>query len=183
MKLYLLRHAERGHGKEQDTLTLKGIKQSRKIVPYLETLHIDKIICANTKRAIKTIEPFLKNLSVEVTSLVNEQEMGSLRGKSGTEYRNAIEKSGLDKKNFRPEGGENYYDLIERAKKFLYSLKKEKAENILISTHAGFIRAVIKLLLNLPEEKLKFDFGSVTFIELDREFKVINYSLNQIVNP
>jgi len=36
MKLYLLRHAERGHGEKQDTLTDLGIKQSEKIVPFLK---------------------------------------------------------------------------------------------------------------------------------------------------
>ncbi len=181
MKLYLLRHAERVYGKEQDTLTFEGIKQSKEIVSSLKNLEIDKIICADTKRAIKTIEPFLKNNSIdtEYTNSVNEQEMGKLAGKSGAEYREAIQKSGLDKKRFRPEGGENYYDLIERAKKVLERLKREKAENILISTHAGFIRAITMLILSLPEEQLKFDFASLTIIELDKNFNVIKYGLNK----
>ena len=176
MKLYLLRHTERGHGKEQDILTLRGIEQSKEIVNYLVTLNIQKVICANTKRAIKTIKPFLDNFSRDTiyTPLVNEQEMGELTGKSGEDYKEAIKKSGLNKKNFRPENGENFHDLIERAKKFLNELKTEKTENILISTHAGFIRSIIVLLLNLPEEQLKFDFASITFIELDKNFKVIN---------
>ncbi len=181
MKLYLLRHAERGHGEEQDLLTLRGIEQSKEIVTYLKTLNIDKIICANTKRAIKTIEPFLKNFSgnTEYTSLINEQEMGELKGKSGENYREAIKKSGLDKKKFKPNNGENSYDLIKRARKFLDNLKTEKTEKILISTHAGFIRAIIILFLNLPEEQLKFDFASITSISLDKNLKVINYELNK----
>jgi len=180
MKIYLLRHAERRHGKEQDSLTLEGIKKSEKIALYLEKLNINKVFCAKTNRAKDTIKSFLKTFSgdLEYTSLINEQEMGELSGKSGEEYRNAIEKSGLDKKEFRPEKGENYYDLLNRTKKFLNDLKKEKVERILISTHAGFIRSMVVLLLGLPEEQLKFDFASITFIELDKNFKVINYELN-----
>jgi broad specificity phosphatase PhoE len=181
MKLYLLRHAERGHGKEQDTLTETGIEQSKSIVSSLEKLGINKIICADTERAIKTIEPFLDKFhgEIEYTDLVVEQKMGKLAGKSGQEYRDALEKSGLDKKEFRPEGGENYYDLIERAKKFLKGLKNEKTENILVSTHAGFIRAIIVSLLKLPEEELKFDFVSITSIEFNKDFKIINSEINK----
>ena len=38
MKLYLLRHAERGHGEEQDFLTDLGKEQSEKIVPFLKKM-------------------------------------------------------------------------------------------------------------------------------------------------
>jgi len=105
--------------------------------------------------------------------------MGELTGKSGSEYKEKLEKSGLSKEEFRPIGGENYSDLINRAKIFLNNLKKENSENILVSTHAGFIRSVIILLLNLPKEELIFDSASITFLEFDKDFKVINCELNK----
>lgn len=181
MKLYLLRHAERGHGEEQDQLTEMGIEQSNHLIHYLNSLHLNKIICANTNRARKTIEPFLKkfNISTEYTSLVNEQELGDLFGKSGAEYREQLQKSGLSKEEFRPKNGENYFDLMNRAKEFLEIMRKEKNQNILISTHAGFIRSVIILLLNLPKEKLVFDPVSLTSIEFDDYFNIIQYKLNE----
>lgn len=184
MKLYLLRHAERGHGEEQDTLTEFGIEQSEKIVPLLKKLKIDKIICANTNRAKKTIEPFTKKFQIltECTPLVNEQEMGELTGKSGSEYRAQLEKSGLTKEEFRPKGGENYSDLMNRAKVFLNRLKNERSENILVSTHGGFIRSVIISLLNLPKEELIFDPASITFIEFDKNFNVIKHELNKKIS-
>jgi broad specificity phosphatase PhoE len=184
MKLYLLRHAERGHGEKQDILTDLGVEQSKKIIPFLEKLDINKIICADTNRAKETINPFIKksSLSVEYTPLVNEQEMGELAGKSGSEYREKLEKSGLSKEEFRPKGGENYSDLVHRAKDFLNNLKNEKVENILVSTHAGFICSIIISLLNLPKENLTFDFASITYIEFDKNFKVIKYELNKKID-
>jgi broad specificity phosphatase PhoE len=181
MKLYLLRHAERGHGEDQDKLTELGIEQSKEIVPFLEKLDINRIICANTKRAMKTIEPFIKNskINIEYTSLVNEQEMGELTGKSGSEYRAKLEESGLSKEEFRPKGGENYSDLMNRAKSFLNNLKNEKSENILVSTHAGFIRSIIIVLLKLPKEELIFDSASITCIEFNEKLNVIKYELNK----
>lgn len=183
MKVYLLRHAERGCGEKQDTLTSNGKKQSQIIVPYLKKLKVDKVICANTNRAKETIEPFLKHFSKELvvyTYLVNEQEIGKLAGKSRNEYRAALIKSKLNEKEFRPKGGENYYDLIDRAKKFLGDIKKDKSKSILVSTHAGFIRSFITLILNVPNENLIFEYASITFIEFDDEFNVVDYKLNQI---
>ncbi len=184
MRIYLLRHAERKHGEEQDELTEKGIRQSNDIVTSLKKLNFDKIICANTNRAKKTIEPFLKEFSGEVnyTSLVNEQEMGELTGKTGSEYRKQLGRSGLSKEEFRPKGGENYFDLINRAKKFLEIIKKGGSKNILVSTHAGFIRSVVINLLDLPRENLIFDSASLTILELDNNFKIVNYELNKKLN-
>lgn len=183
MKLYLLRHAERGHGPEQDILTELGKKQSEEIVPYLTNLKIDQVICAETNRAKRTIEPFILsfNSKVEYTSLVNEQEMGELSGKSGLEYKNALEKSGLTKEDFRPKGGENYRDLMNRVKIFLNRLKKEKYQNILVVTHAGFIRSIINLILNVKKDTLNFDAASLTFIEFNDQFEVLDYKLNQTI--
>ncbi|MCK9596796.1 histidine phosphatase family protein [Candidatus Pacearchaeota archaeon] len=179
MKLYLLRHAERGHGKKQDSLTKNGIEQSKKIASFLEKLNINKIICADTKRARNTIKLLEDKFSGKIfyTKLVNEQEMGVLAGKSGEEYRKALENSGLDKKSFRPENGENYYDMVERAKKFRKMLKKEKSKNILVSTHAGFIRTLVKLL-RIPDENSKFDYASISIIKFNRFGKPARYHLN-----
>jgi len=181
MKIYLLRHAERGHGKEQDELTSRGANQSEEIIPFLKEINPDYIICAETNRAKKTIEPFLKkyNLNAEYTPLVNEQEMGELLGKSGSEYRKKLEESGLNKQEFRPKGGENYFDLLKRARIFLDKIKKEKYKNILISTHAGFIRSVIKLILDIPSDELVFDPASISVVELDKDFNIIRYELNK----
>jgi probable phosphoglycerate mutase len=184
MRIYLLRHAERKHGEEQDKLTEKGIRQSNEIIRHLKKLNLDKIICADTNRAKKTIEPFLKEFFGEIiyTNLVNEQEMGELTGKTGSEYREQLEKSGLSKEKFRPKGGENYFDLINRAKKFLEIIKKDGSKNILVSTHAGFIRSIVINLLDLPKENLIFDSASLTIFELDDNFKIINYELNKTLN-
>jgi len=180
MKIYFLRHAERGSGIEQDTLTKKGEKQAENIVFYLKNLGIDKIICGKTDRTKKTIEPFLLkfNKKAEYTSLVNEQEMGELTGKSRADYQNALILSELSKEEFKPKGGENYYDLMDRAKIFLNQLKNEKSQNILVVTHAGFIRSVFINLLNLKKETLNFDPASITWIEFDEKFNVLDYNLN-----
>src|SRR3989338_6768784 len=152
MKLYLLRHGERGHGESQDTLTEKGVEQAKKVALYISELRIGKIISGDSQRAKITTAEILKikKYPVDYTSLVNEQCLGVIQGKSGKEFGEALKKSGLSKKYFRPINGENRYDAYERARKFVGKLRSEKTENILVVSHSGFISDVITLLLDKP---------------------------------
>jgi len=184
MKLYFLRHGERGHGKEQDILTDKGIKQTKQVANFFKNIKIDKIISGDLNRARKTAEPIINNLGVKVefTSEVNEQNLGISQGKTAQEMRDAITQSGLSKKEFRTKGGESEYDVYNRAKKFVEKLKKEKEENILIVSHSGFISYIATILLKKPFEDNKYfktDFCSISFFELDKDFNLINYWVNR----
>jgi len=80
MKIYLLRHGERGHGEKQDTLTENGLKQAIKTANFLKSLKISKIIIGDSERAKKTAKPIVKKIKseVEITPLVNEQSLGVL---------------------------------------------------------------------------------------------------------
>lgn len=176
MKIYLLRHAKRGHGEMQDTLTDEGLIQAENLREKLKELEIDKVYCSNSIRARKTIEPFLKEFVGEsyYTSELEELRLGVFQGKTARELREAIEKSGLCKDKFRPENGENNQDFLIRIKKFVDELKNCNKKNILLSTHSGVIRIIIKLITNLsPEEIPKADFASIFLIEVDDEFRFI----------
>ena len=183
MKLYLLRHGKRGYGEEQDTLMPEGIKQAKKTAEYLVSLGIDKVICGSSNRTRKTAEPFLKKFKgkIEFTSDVNEQSLGVLEGKSGKEWKEAIEKSGLNEEEFRPKGGENREDVYNRAKKFWEKLKKEKYDKILVISHSGFISDLCTIILKEPKENNKLyksENCAITFFEFDENFNVINYCIN-----
>ncbi|MEM4230870.1 MAG: histidine phosphatase family protein [Candidatus Pacearchaeota archaeon] len=121
MKIYLLRHAQRGYGKNQDTLTEIGKEQAKRTAEFFKKIKLDKIICGSKNRAKETLQPILKyqKCQVEYTSDVNEQELGIFEGKSAKEFKEAIENSGLSEEEFRPEIGENRKDAYERAKKFM----------------------------------------------------------------
>jgi len=185
MKLYLLRHGERGHGPEQDTLTKVGLEQARITAPHFKNIKIDKIISASLNRGKKTAEEVLKvvRCEIEYTKEVNEQSLGDLEGKTGSEYREALNKSGLDSKEFRPNNGENRYDAYERAKIFFEKLKKEAVSSILIVSHSGFISDLITLLLRKPMEEsknFKTQFCAISYFDLDEDFNVKEYSVNDV---
>ena len=177
MKIYLLRHAHRGHGEKQDTLTEIGKGQLRRTTEFFKKVRLNKIICGNKNRAKETLRPILKNqkCKVEYTSEVNERELGVFEGKSSKDWKEAVENSGLSEEEFKPENGENRNDAYNRAKRFYNKLRKEKVKNLLIVSHAGFISDLITLLLNLPEHEnvhFKTGFCAISYFEMDKNFKV-----------
>ena len=183
MKLYFIRHAQRGHGKKQDVLTKYGVEQVQKLAKCLSGLKVDKIICSSSKRAIKTAEPIATalNVSIEFTNKINERSLGIFQGRP-KEGKVALQKSGLTRDEFRPEKGENALDAYNRAKEFVEQLKKRKEKSLLIVSHSGFISDVAIILLKkaMNENKnFKSGFCALTYFELDNDFKVINYKINQ----
>lgn len=188
MKLYLLRHGHRGHGEQQDTLTELGIEQSQRTANHLKKIKLDKIFSATLKRSKGTADIVLKKHSckkIQYTPLLNEQSVGIFEGKSGSLFKEALVKSGLPEEEFRPEGGENRIDAYNRAKKFITLLKKEKAKNILIVSHAGVISDIIPLLLRMPineSRNFKTSFCSISYLELDKNFKVKDIYINDITH-
>jgi len=185
MKIYLLRHAQRGHGEKQDTLTEIGKEQVKRTAEFFKKIQLNKIICGTKNRAKETLQPILKSQGdyVEYTLDVNEQELGIFEGKSGKEFKEAIKNSGLSEEEFRPERGENRKDAYERAKGFYEKLKKENAKNLLVVSHAGFISDLITLLLGLQENEnihFKTGFCAVSSFELDENFKVKNFCIGEL---
>ena len=183
MKLYFVRHAQRGNGEYQDTLTEEGIEQAKELAKYLCNLKVDKVICGDLNRARKTAEPTIAALDVpiEFTSEVNERSLGVLQGKP-EEGKAALKRSGLSMEEFRPEGGENALDAYNRAKLFVERLKSQKEQSILIVSHSGFISDVATILLRKPmgdNKDYKSSFCALTYFELDENFNVIDYKINQ----
>lgn len=185
MKLYLIRHAERGHGAKQDTLTKEGLLQAKKLAEYLKNLKINKIICGTTNRAKKTAKPiihYFDNVEIEYTNEISEQNLGELQGKTANEWRDVVIKSGLSEEEFKPKGGENIVDAYQRAKKFVEKLKSEKEKNILIFSHSGFISNILTILLKKSQEEninYKTDFCTLTYLELDKNFNVLKFKFNK----
>jgi len=185
MKIYLLRHGQRGHGNQQDILTEIGKEQARRTAEFLKNIKFDKVICGAKNRARNTLKPLLTycNCEIEYTNEVNERELGVFEGKSSKEWGAALEEAGFSEEEFRPENGENRKDVLDRVKRFYDRLKKESVNNLLVVSHAGFISDLITFLLNLPEyENIHFKTGfcALSYFELDSDFKVIDFSIGEL---
>ncbi len=65
--------------------------------------------------------------------------------------------------------GESFAQLTERIKSFISDLEQTKAENVLIITHSGPIRAFFTLINHRTPEKsfeIEIDYGSVSVLDI-----------------
>jgi alpha-ribazole phosphatase len=77
-----------------------------------------------------------------------------------------------------PPNGENFEDLYRRAGDFWQDLLATEAEQVLVITHAGVIRALLARALNLPlanSFQLRVDSGSVHKLRQTDDYLYIEY--------
>ena len=184
MKLYIIRHGERGHGDSHDELTENGYFQAKNIAEFLINKKIDKVFCSTSNRTRETAKSFLDNFIGDVvfTDLIMEQKMGALEGKSGSDWRFAFEKSGLSVDDFRPKDGENRADALSRVLEFFNLIKSaETGKNLAIFSHSGFISDLCCNLFRAPfdqKSNYRISSGSLHIIELDKNWNPISSILN-----
>lgn len=187
MKLYLVRHGETNskslnHGRFNTGLSDKGIEQSKRVGLFLKDKNIDSVFCSELERAKQTLEqikPFIKKAKIIFTSDINELSKGIY--KTNEEYKQALKQSGLKDHEFRPEKGENYFDVEKRAKDFWNFLKKNHSKDtVLVIGHGIFLRLLILRMLNLHmKEMAYFDLenGSISYFE-EESGKIIKSVIN-----
>ena len=77
-----------------------------------------------------------------------------------------------------PPNGENFEDLYQRAGSFWQDLLATEAEQVLVITHAGVIRALLARALNLPlvnSFQLRIDSGSAHKLRQTDDYLYIEY--------
>lgn len=77
-----------------------------------------------------------------------------------------------------PPNGESFSDLCRRADSFWQDCLNHETEQILVITHAGFIRALLAQLLKLPPAnafQFRVDLGSVHKLQHLNNYTYINY--------
>ncbi|HSL87642.1 MAG TPA: histidine phosphatase family protein, partial [Bacteroidales bacterium] len=157
LNLYITRHGEtkwnterRLQGWLNSPLTEKGVSQGIKLHQAVKMYGIHKIYSSPSERALKTAISAKGNLDVEIELLdeLKEMNMGEWEGKTLDEI------SADDPENFenywiRPHlfvknTGENFDEMLERAKNALEKIIKENSEgNILVVTHGVTLKALM----------------------------------------
>ena len=180
MRLILVRHGETEgnvkrliqghlHGK----LTKKGREQAKKLAHCLKNEKIDVIYSSDMKRAKDTAKEIAKYHKAPVifTREIRERHYGKLEGRKGEEMKKLRIKSGKPRYLFRPDGGESFVDLTERADKFLKKIyKKHKGKNVLLVGHGNFIKMLLGIALGSHVKyalRRKLSNASISIIELN----------------
>lgn len=192
MKIYVVRHAQCLSNRglkitKHNHLTEAGKEQAKRLGTYFKKAKIDKIFCSTsyrTKETLSYILPYLKNKRVTYTEKIKEHNVGKYYAKDPNfpkKYWADIKKSKKSFYEFKPKDGESYLDLLDRAKKFWNSIKKNKLKSMLLVTHKQFTKCfIINLLgLDISEEKyFSISNASVSTFEIDKNGKIKKFHVN-----
>lgn len=177
MRIYLVRHGERGKYEKFDTLTWIGIEQSKRLGPYFKDKKIDIVYCSPQKRAkdtLKYIKPYLnKRVPIKISKQVRQKAAPDEVGEEVIKRLKIKVDTDLD--------------LDRRVQKFLEFLKKKHAkDNVLIVTHKQFVLSAICRLLNLPPTERAFmnkiHPASITYFKLDNKFNIKDFLIGDITH-
>lgn len=152
-KVYLVRHGESEHGAQKlhqlDDVALseRGMRQSRDVANRFTHLAIHKIYSSPHRRTLQTAEHIVAvtGAPIKTTALLQERRQPSeIVGKLRTDPEVVrIKKLMAERRNdpsWRYSDEESIFELRDRVKKFQDSLEHEEQENIVIVSHALFIK-------------------------------------------
>lgn len=191
IKLILVRHGiticnEGGamSGLTDSMLSEKGIVQADKLTNYLKDKKIDKIYTTPFARTKDTVKKLAESnlIQVEETSKLNEINFGDFEGLSfdviKDTYPEEVEKMINEGFKYKYPNGESLEETFFRVRDEIRKIIHENENStVLICSHGGTIRNIISYLL-CDDYKYHWNFridnGSITEIEIDNDFPVIN---------
>jgi len=182
-KLYLQRHLKSQWNLENKftgwtdvPLCQEGIKSAQKAAGEFAGLKIDRVYTSPLIRNRETVSLILKNLGKEnlpvvVDKALDERNYGKLQGLNKDEVKKQYgeEQVHLWRRSYdvAPPGGESLKDVCERVdpfyKKYIEKDLKD-GKNVLIVASHNSLRAIIKHIENIPDEKiidLELPFGAL----------------------
>lgn len=132
IELWVVRHGQTvdnlAHvlqGQQPGKLSEEGIQQAKLTGKKLAQEKFSDIYCSDLGRAKETLEHILEsfhdrdNIRVNYSPLIREKGFGILEGLPREKYQKIIQTSGISLRDYKPEGGESWKEVTERAEKFL----------------------------------------------------------------
>ncbi len=197
LELYCIRHGETVAdeegillGRSDLPLSPQGERQARELGRYLRRLSIvpQRIYTSPLRRASRFAELIARQMPervpIEECELLNEIDLGSL---TGTDRNNALGKGKSARPlsqllNFKPYGGEDYFDLRRRAREFIRLIVRRHLEEqdtlfptgpIFAVGHSGMLTQVLTERTSYPRPRLvffKLDHAEVVRLILERRY-------------
>lgn len=176
------------------TLSQTGIKQAEKTAESLKDTHIDCAYISPLARAKQTAEIILQyhpQTKIIFDDQLKERSFGKYEGGSRKKYHEDIKKSGVGYVDFKPEGGETWYEAGERFVEFYEKnilLKHiNTSDTILIVAHSTVLMYLLLWLDGKAKKPMDTMFhydayhpdnASVSMIEVDKTGKNKLVTLN-----
>lgn len=183
-RIYLIRHGEiPGHtprrfiGQTDYHLTTTGRKQLTRLADYLQYTNINHYFCSPLSRCVESCTLLCSPRQRSFTQIPDLQEikLGAWEGLTVEEVRRQFpghyERRGKDLVHFRPEGGESFFDLQQRAWPAFQQIARSTQGTIAIISHAGVNRVILCMIRDLGLHKLftiDQDYGCMNIIYSER---------------
>ncbi len=161
MTLYLVRHSEvvapfqncyNGHN--NISLSEKGLQDAAKLADKLKDVKFDAIFCSDLLRARQTLKQLSPRTKVTLSTQLREKSWGVHEGMNFGQ----IEATGIRYENFtqwvNALDGESINDFESRVMDYFnHTILKTDAENVLVVTHSGVIKIILKNIKKLSLEE------------------------------
>ncbi len=192
--IYLIRHAETTAEPEQIIghtdveLSSVGKKSLTKLVKSWKLEPPEKVYCSDSLRAKQTAQVLNKNwqLKIEKHEQLRELNFGLWETKTWeAAYNNDAEFFNHWAENWHTEPapmGECFDDVISRCRDWLNTIQSTDSP-IVIVAHAGSLRAITSILLDLPTNcifNFEFSHAGVSKIQIDEESAKLIYLNNDL---
>ena len=201
--LVLMRHGEsewnavgKWTGLTDIPLTEKGREEARRAAVVIKDIHFERAFCSKLARATQTVEEILtalgrQDIPVTYTNALNERDYGIYTGKNKWEVKKEIGEEQFEaiRRGYETPipGGENLQQVCQRVHPYyteniLPLLVKGK--HILVTAHNNSLRAMIKLVENIPDDKaagIEMKTGEVLQYEIDETGKMVG-KIKLVVN-
>ncbi len=167
-KIYLVRHGRpelpdrntRFLGRSDLPLSEEGREQAGELKKAFDGLPLEGVFTSGLRRADETASIIAGHRDIPFTVIPALQEiafgkwelltMDEIRQKDPGAY----EARGRDFARFRPEGGENFLEVQQRAWPAFLTLARGRQDNILVAAHSGVFKVLLLTILELPWPKL-----------------------------
>ena len=178
MNFFLVRHGQsvpnlenRHSGWTQLPLTEQGFADARRAGERLRGKVFDRIYSSDLCRAVQTAQTALPGCDPIRLPLLRERNVGSLTERyipdCFAEFGDAYVQCRATM-DFTPFGGENADMLRARAAEFLRLLESDPCENAIAFTHAGFIAAMLEVVLNVRLDHTRIRIPNASILRFNR---------------
>lgn len=194
-KIILARHHEsewnklgKWTGTRDVHLTSYGFEKAGDMGLLIQDIHIDCAFASMQVRTIETLSCMLNvcerhNVPTEHNKALNERDYGDYTGKNKWEVKESVGEEEFRKIrrewDYPPPNGESLKMVYDRAVPYYMNEILPKArvgKNVLIVSHGNTLRAIMKYMEDIPDEKManvEMPFGAILIYEVDENGKRI----------